>query len=164
VTGAVTGSIAVDTALLALKIGFLVLLYLFIWLIVRGATRDVRAAPQESIVIGAAQAAELRAQLAPPPPGRLTVLGGPGLPNGKPLVVTEALTVGRAPECGLRLERDEFVSGRHARLSPSEEGLRLEDLGSTNGTFVNDAKVTSARLLRIGDVVRIGETELRVEA
>ena len=46
-----TGSIAVDTALLALKIGFLVLIYLFIWMIVRSATRDVRAAPQESIVI-----------------------------------------------------------------------------------------------------------------
>jgi pSer/pThr/pTyr-binding forkhead associated (FHA) protein len=161
----VTGSVAVDTALLALKIGFLVLLYLFIWMIVRSATRDVRAAPQESIVIGAAQAAELRAQHAQEiPPARLAVVASPALATGRLLVLREPLTVGRAPECGLRLERDEFVSSRHARLTPSEEGLFVEDLSSTNGTFVNDAAVTTSRLLQIGDVVKIGETRLKVEA
>ena len=159
------GSVAVDTALLALKIGFLVLLYLFIWMIVRSATRDVRAAPQESIVIGAAQAAELRAQQqAQLPPARLTVVASPALGTGRLLVLREPLTVGRAPECGLRLERDEFVSSRHARLTPSQEGLFVEDLSSTNGTFVNDAQVTTSRLLQVGDVIKIGETQLKVEA
>ncbi|HXY16648.1 MAG TPA: FHA domain-containing protein [Gaiellaceae bacterium] len=160
-----TGSVAVDTALLALKIGFLVLLYLFIWMIVRSATRDVRTAPQESIVIGAAQAAELRAQqLKELPPARLTVVESPALATGRLLVLREPLTVGRAPECGLKLERDEFVSSRHARLTPSEAGLFVEDLSSTNGTFVNDAQVTTSRLLQAGDVITIGETKLRVEA
>jgi pSer/pThr/pTyr-binding forkhead associated (FHA) protein len=161
----VIGSVAVDTALLALKIGFLVLLYLFIWMIVRSATRDVRAAPQESIVIGAAQATELRAQqLAQLQPARLTVVASPALGEGRLLVLREPLTVGRAPECGLRLERDEFVSSRHARLTPSQEGLFVEDLSSTNGTFVNDAQVTTSRLLQAGDVIKIGETQLKVEA
>jgi len=160
----VIGSVAVDTALLALKIGFLVLLYLFIWMIVRSATRDVRAAPQESIVIGAAQAAELRAQQAQLPPARLTVVASPALGTGRLLVLREPLTVGRSPECGLRLERDEFVSSRHARLTPSQEGLFVEDLSSTNGTFVNDAPVTTSRLLQTGDVIKIGETQLKVEA
>ena len=161
-----TASIAVDTALLALKIAFLVLLYLFIWMIVRSATRDVRAAPQESIVIGAAQADELRARASAPrvAPARLTVVSSPALENGRLLVLREPVTVGRAPECGLRLEHDEFASSRHARLSPADNGLWVEDLGSTNGTFVNGARVRAVRLLQSGDVVQIGETELRVEA
>lgn len=159
-------SIAVDTALLALKIGFLVLLYLFIWMIVRSATRDVRAAPQESIVIGAAQADELRAasRAQPGPPGRFRVVASPTLPPGELLVFRAAVTVGRAPDSGLRLDRDEFASSRHARITPAPNGLWIEDLGSTNGTYVNGAPVTTSRQLLPGDLVRVGETELRVEA
>ncbi len=160
-----TASIAVDTALLALKIGFLVLLYLFIWMIVRSATRDVRAAPQESIVIGAVQADELRALARAPriAPGRFRVVASPTLKPGDLLAFPAAVTVGRAPDSGLRLDRDEFASSRHARITPAENGLYVEDLGSTNGTFVNDAPVTTSRQLQPGDRLRIGETELRVE-
>ena len=142
-----TGSIAVDTALLALKIGFLVLLYLFIWMIVRSATRDVRSVPQESIVIGAAQADELRAlaRSKPIPPGKFRV-------------------VGRAPDCDLHLDQDEFASSHHSRISPADNGLWIEDLSSTNGTFVNEARVTTSRQLLAGDLVKVGATELRVEA
>jgi pSer/pThr/pTyr-binding forkhead associated (FHA) protein len=162
----VTGSIAVDTALLALKIGFLALLYLFIWMIVRSATRDVRAAPQESIVIGAAQANELRALARPKPvaPGRFRVVGSPTLERGELLAFREPVVVGRAPDCGLRLDHDEFASSHHARISPADNGLWIEDLGSTNGTFVNEARVTTSRQLLPGDLVKVGETELRVEA
>ena len=160
-----TASIAVDTALLALKIGFLVLLYLFIWMIVRSATRDVRAAPQESIVIGAAHADELRAlaRAKQAAPGRFRVIASPTLLRGEVLVFQEPVTVGRAPDSGLRLDQDEFASSRHARINPAENGLWIEDLGSTNGTFVNDARVTTSRQLQPGDLVRFGETELRVE-
>jgi pSer/pThr/pTyr-binding forkhead associated (FHA) protein len=162
----VTGSIAVDTALLALKIGFLVLLYLFIWMIVRSATRDVRAAPQESIVIGAAQADELRAlaRAKPIPPGRFRVVASPTLTHGELLVFHEPVVAGRAPDSGLRLDDDEFASSHHARISPADNGLWIEDLGSTNGTFVNDARVTTSRQLLAGDLVKVGQTELRVEA
>jgi pSer/pThr/pTyr-binding forkhead associated (FHA) protein len=163
----VTGSIAVDTALLALKIGFLVLLYLFIWMIVRSATRDVRAAPQESIVIGAAQADELRAlarAAKPVAPGKFRVVASPTLARGELLTFREPLIVGRAPDSGLRLDDDEFASSHHARISPADNGLWIEDLGSTNGTFVNAARVTTSRQLLPGDLVKVGETELRVEA
>ena len=161
-----TGSIAVDTALLALKIGFLVLLYLFIWMIVRSATRDVRAAPQESIVIGAAQADELRALARSKPiaPGRFRVVASPTLERGELLVFREPVVVGRAPDCGLRLDDDEFASSHHARITPADNGLWIEDLGSTNGTFVNAARVTTSRQLLSGDLVKVGESELRVEA
>lgn len=158
-----TGSIAVDEALLALKIGFLVLLYLFIWMIVRSATRDVRAAPQESIVLSAADANALRARHGVGPSARLVVLSSPALAEGRRLTLTEATTVGRGYESGLRLDEDDFVSARHAVITPAENGVWIEDAGSTNGTFVNDAQVSTARLLAIGDVVRIGETRLRVE-
>ena len=158
-----TDAIEVDEALLVLKIAFLVLLYLFIWLIVRSATRDLRVAPQESIILGADEAAELRAQLAPRAI-RLTVLASPALQPGATVEIAQATHVGRGAENGLRLEDDDFVSSRHARFEPRTDGLWVEDVGSTNGTYVNGARVTSARLLREGDVVRIGQTDLQVAA
>ena len=155
-------AIDVDEALLGLKIGFLVLLYLFIWLIVRSATRELRVAPQESIVLGAEDAARLRAELQQQP-ARLTVLASPDLQPGATLEITVPTHVGRGAENGLRLE-DDYVSSRHARFDPRPDGLWVEDVGSTNGTYVNGARVTSARLLNSGDVVRIGQTDLQVAA
>ena len=158
-----TDSIDVDEALLALKIAFLVLLYLFIWLIVRSATKDLKTAPQESIVLGAEEAAQLRAQFAPQPV-RLMVLASPALQPGATMEIATATHVGRGAENGIRLEDDDFVSSRHARFDPRPDGLWIEDVGSTNGTYVNGARVTSARLLHSGDVVRIGQTDLQVAA
>ena len=63
----------------------------------------------------------------------------------------------------IRLDADTTVSSRHATLSRRADGLWVEDAGSTNGTFVNGARVTSARL-QPGDVIRIGHTDLLVEA
>jgi hypothetical protein len=161
----VIGSIAVDEALLALKIAFLVALYVFIWLVVRSATRDVKTAPQESIVLSAAEASELRTRLGQQeqPAVKLVVLSSPALPEGRHLELSQAVTVGRAPESDLRLDRDEYVSSRHAKITPAANGTWVEDLGSTNGTYVNGAPVSSARLLQRGDVIRIGDTQLRVE-
>ena len=158
-----TDSIDVDEALLALKIAFLVLLYLFIWLIVRSATKDLKTAPQESIVLGAEEAAQLRAQFAFQPV-RLMVLASPALQPGATVEIATATHVGRGAENGIRLEDDDFVSSRHARFDPRADGLWIEDVGSTNGTYVNGARVTSARLLHSGDVVRIGQTDLQVAA
>ena len=158
-----TDSIDVDEALLALKIAFLVLLYLFIWLIVRSATKDLKVAPQESIVLGAEEAAQLRAQFAAQPV-YLTVLASPALRPGATVEIATAMHVGRGAENGIRLEDDDFVSSRHARFEPRPDGLWVEDVGSTNGTYVNGARVTSARLLHSGDVVRIGQTDLQVAA
>jgi predicted component of type VI protein secretion system len=161
----VSAAIATDEALLALKVAFLGLLYLFIWMIVRSATRDVSAAPQESIVLSAAEASLLRAQhQQSPAKARLAVVASPTLPQGRHLTLTEATTVGRGPGCGLRLDHDEYVSSRHALITPADNGVWVEDLGSTNGTYVNGAPVTSTRLLQGGDLIRIGETQLRVES
>jgi pSer/pThr/pTyr-binding forkhead associated (FHA) protein len=163
----VTGAIDADQALLVLKVGFLVLLYLFIWAVVRSATRDLKVAPQESIVLSAQEAESLRAQFQPAlsaPRGRLLVLQSPALQVGSTVEVAAPTHFGRGAENAVRLDGDDFVSSRHAVLEPRPDGLWIEDAGSTNGTFVNGARVTTARLLAAGDVVRIGQTDLRVEA
>jgi hypothetical protein len=163
----VTGAIDADQALLVLKVGFLVLLYVFIWAVVRSATRDLKVAPQESIVLSAQEAESLRARFQPAlsvPRGRLLVLQSPALQVGSTVEVASPTRFGRGAENAVRLDGDDFVSSRHAVLEPRPDGLWVEDAGSTNGTFVNGARVTTARLLAAGDVVRIGQTDLRVEA
>ena len=158
-------AVTVDEALLGLKVGFLVLLYLFVWLVVRSATRGLTAgAPQESIVIPAAEAASLRAA-AGIATGRVVVLASPALQPGTAIELSDsAARVGRGADNLIRLDADTTVSNRHATLSKRPDGLWVEDAGSTNGTFVNGARVTSARLLQPGDVIRIGHTDLLVEA
>ena len=149
-------AVTVDEALLGLKVGFLVLLYLFVWLVVRSATRGLTAgAPQESLVMPAAEAAS----------GRVVVLASPALQPGTAIELSDsAARVGRGADNLIRLDADTTVSNRHATLSKRPDGLWVEDAGSTNGTFVNGARVTSARLLQPGDVIRIGHTDLLVEA
>ena len=151
-----------DETLLGLKLGFLVLLYLFIVLVVRSATRQVVAAPQESMVISARDAMSLRAQLTPPSV-RLVVRSSPVFEAGSAVEISGLARVGRAAESEILLEGDSTVSSNHAALEARLDGLWVEDSGSTNGTFVNDAPVTAARLLQRDDVVRFGQTELVVE-
>jgi pSer/pThr/pTyr-binding forkhead associated (FHA) protein len=63
----------------------------------------------------------------------------------------------------VNLARDEFASSKHARVEPRRDGVWVEDVGSTNGTYLNGIRLTQAKRLAPGDVVRIGETELRYE-
>ena len=156
-------AIATDETLLILKIAFLVLLYGFIVLVVRSATRGMeQAPPQESIVLGAAEASRLRAEhgLAP---ARLLVLKSPELAEGRTLEVAVPTVIGRDGESGIPLGRDDFASGQHARIEPRPDGVWLDDLGSTNGTYVNGKKLRRARLVRVGEIIRVGETELQVQ-
>ena len=158
-------SAQVETTLLALKIAFLVLLYLFIWRIVRSAARDLRL-PQESMILGPQQAAA--AGLVPQPVsrelGRLVVVASPVLDEGEVVTLdVQPLTVGRGANNVLPLDGDEYASTRHARFEPRRDGVWVEDMGSTNGTFVNGIRLTRERRLTPGDVVRIGETDLRFE-
>jgi pSer/pThr/pTyr-binding forkhead associated (FHA) protein len=155
-------ALATDETLLILKGAFLVLLYTFILLVARTATRDLRGAPQESIVLGAAEANALRASL-PAPAASFVVVDGPGLRAGSTIRVPTPTIAGREGDGGIRLDGDEFASSRHARIEPRADGVWVEDLGSTNGTFVNGSKIATKTLVRAGDTVRIGQTELRLE-
>jgi hypothetical protein len=155
-------SVAVEEALLVLKVAFLVLLYLFIWRIVRSAARDVRM-PQESFILapGSVPGLGSEPQLET---GRLVVVNSPALPEGDELTLnSSALRLGRGSENDVNLARDEYASSKHARVEPRRDGVWVEDIGSTNGTYLNGIRLTRAKKLAPGDVVRIGETELRYE-
>ena len=155
-------SVAVEEVLLLLKIVFLVLLYLFIWRIVRSATRDLRL-PQESFILKPERGGTT-ALGAVPSTGRLVVVKSPALDAGSDLVLNSApLTVGRGEQNDVELEADEFASAEHARFDPRRDGVWVNDVGSTNGTYVNGARIQRPRKLAPGDVVRIGETDLRFE-
>jgi len=164
----VTASIAISELLLILKIAFLVLLYLFIWRIVRAAAKEVRA-PQESMILGPQQAAVLRAQappaqVAPPELGRLVVLKSNVLREAELHPVNGVpIDVGRGGQNDIVLEGDDFASARHARVEPRADGVWVADLDSTNGTFVNGIRISRDRKLTSGDVLRVGETEFRFE-
>jgi hypothetical protein len=162
------GSVAVSEVLLLLKIGFLVLLYLFIWRVVRTASRDLRSAPpQESMILAPQRVQEQKKQKRRGEPrvaGKLVVVTSPALRAGEEHPIdSSAITVGREAENDIPLVRDEFSSGSHARIEPRRDGVWIEDIGSTNGTYVNGARLTAARKLSPGDVIRIGETDLRFE-
>ena len=73
------------------------------------------------------------------------------------------VTMGRSSECDIPLE-DDYASGRHARLFPQGTRWFLEDLGSTNGTYVNGAPVTRALPVGPGTAIRIGKTVMELEA
>jgi hypothetical protein len=166
----IPASVAVGEVLLLLKIGFLVLLYLFIWRVVKTASRDLRGASQESMILAPQNAAEQKRRQRDrergrvKPVGRLVVVSSPALRTGEEHAIDSGpLLVGREGENDISLVRDEFSSARHARLEPRRDGVWIEDVGSTNGTFVNGVRLTAPRKLSSGDVIRVGETDLRFE-
>jgi hypothetical protein len=182
-----------DIILLVLKIAILVLLYLFVWLVVRSAGRDIfrgSAGRQAGI---AAQPPDVGIPLAAPTPmdssaerlarrarrasertmagevldftghidPRLVVEQSPIVPAGVIFPLRGLVTVGRSPHSDIVLD-ESFVSSTHARLSMQGQLYVVEDLGSTNGTFVNEKQVTSAPL-HMDARLRIGETVFRYE-
>jgi len=150
-----------ESTLLVLKIAFLVLLYLFVWRVVRTASRDMRL-PQESFILKPALAGGAIGQQIRP--GRLVVTHSPVLEEGEEYdLSSSAVTVGRASQNTVSIDGDEFASARHARIEPRRDGVWVSDVGSTNGTFVNGIRIDRPRKLVSGDVVRAGETELRFE-
>ena len=92
---------------------------------------------------------------------RLTVVEGPAV--GQEFKLDGSATIGRSPDATVMVD-DPGVSRLHARIRRNDAGcFEVEDLGSKNGTFVNGARVDRPRKLARGDVVRVGETELRFD-
>ena len=90
---------------------------------------------------------------------RFVVLESPGLAKGYEIELTPPTVVGRESPNGIPLVDDDFASAHHARIDARADGIWVEDLNSTNGTFVNGGRVAAERL-EPGDIVRIGQTEL----
>jgi FHA domain len=150
-----------DQLLLALKAGFIVLLFLFVWRVLRIQARDLRAVPESG------SATEIRllrsgtgeVRLGP----RLVVLSSPVYPPGTLVRLDADVAFGRAAENDVVLEGDPYASSRHSAVLVRDGERVVRDLGSTNGTFVGGAPLAGEHVLRTGDELRIGETELRYE-
>ena len=162
----IVASTGVAELLLVLKIAFLVLLYLFVIRVIRSAGREQPATSQDSMILtpAAAAAAGLRRGAPARRSVRLVVQRSPSLEQGDEFALNSApLTLGRGGQNDLVLGGDEFASARHARIEVRGDGAWVQDLESTNGTFVNGSRVAGAQRLDAGDVLRVGETDLRVE-
>jgi hypothetical protein len=152
----------------ALKFGFLAVLYLFLIWVVRSAMRDlgrvegaVAAEPAEPP--GPPRRREsaipdLRAGVAP----RLEVIAAMGYEPGVTFDIGEGATMGRSDSAEIRVD-DPFASSAHAHIFPRGEYMYLEDMGSTNGTYLNGRAVRGAERLKVADVIRIGDSEYRYE-
>ena len=156
----------VAEVLLALKIAFLILLYLFVLRVIRSAGREHQAPSQDSMILtpAVARAAGLRREAPARRSVRLVVQRSPSFEEGDEFQLNSApLTVGRGGQNDLVLSGDDFASARHAQIEVRGDGVWVQDLDSTNGTYVNGARVAGAQRLDAGDVLRVGETDLRVE-
>jgi hypothetical protein len=156
-----------EQVLLALKVGFLVVLFVFIWRVIRVSRRDLRS-PQESMILGAAAAEAAGLGRAAPEPAseygpRLVVLSSPTYPPGTIVRLESDVTFGRATGCDVVLEGDPYASSQHAAVFVRDAARYVRDLGSTNGTHVDGHQIIAEHRLRPGDEVRVGETELRYE-
>jgi hypothetical protein len=134
--------------------------------VIRSAGRQKPAPSQDSMILtpSAAAAAGLGRGGSSRRSVRLVVQRSPSLEEGDEFPIDSApLTLGRGGQNDLVLVGDEFASARHARIEPRGDGVWVQDLESTNGTFVNGTRVAGAQRLDPGDVLRVGETDLRVE-
>lgn len=149
-----------EQLLLLFQALFLVLLYAFIWRVLRGANRDLTVA-EKSVTLPAG-VARPRAPGGPVGEARLVVIASDSLEPGSIIRAAGAVSIGRAPENAVALPDDDFVSARHARVEIDGDAARVVDLDSRNGTFVNGERIVKSRPVQLGDVVRVGATELKL--
>lgn len=139
-----------------LRYFLLALLWLFFLYASRMVIVDVRRSRREA---GERDAAAEPGARRPPP--RLRVVEPKAL-RGKVYDLAAEVTLGRSPSCTVALEDDTFASSLHARVFMRDGAAFVEDLGSTNGTYVNEERIGAATPIDRGDVVRVGGTVLEV--
>jgi FHA domain len=143
----------------ALKFGFLAVLYLFLLWVTRMALRDLRGTATPGFetgyhdVLGEDDGAT---------DAFLVVQEGGGLPQGEHFDLFGGISLGRSADADIRLD-DRYASGIHARVFNLGGGYFGEDMNSTNGTLLNSRELHGEAELTPGDVIRIGDTEFRFE-
>lgn len=152
----------------ALKFGFLAVLYLFLLWVARSALRDLargvepatsggpppeprrrRDEPQDGGMLGAMEP-------------RLEVIAALGHEPGTVFDLRDGATLGRSDHAEIRVE-DPFASSAHARIFAGGDFMNVEDMGSTNGTYLNGRKLRGPERLKVADVIRIGDSEYRYQ-
>jgi FHA domain-containing protein len=150
----------------ALKFGFLAVLYLFLFWVARSALRDLSS---HEVVAGGGEpeargrrrnegGSELRRAVEP----RLEVIAAMGHDPGSSWDIGSGATMGRSDGADIRVD-DPFASSAHARIFPREDFMHIEDMGSTNGTYLNGRQLRTAERLKVADVIRIGDSEYRYQ-
>jgi hypothetical protein len=152
-----------DSVLTVLKFCLLALLYLFLARVVWIVARELRGTPQP------ASAPPVRTPAAPPAPKAAKkrdwrlVIAEPKAERGQSFTITGDATIGRGGGCTVPISFDTFASQVHAKASPRDGDLWIEDIGSTNGTLVNGKRIEHPIKLRKGDKVKVGETVFEVD-
>ncbi|MBO9310878.1 MAG: FHA domain-containing protein [Chloroflexus sp.] len=143
-------SISIGVILLLLRVAVVFLLYFFLWQVIQVIKRDLS---QTSPVTAPAS-----------PYGQLVVTrsGQSGVAVGKVFPLNPITVIGRNPNCDIVLN-DSFLSSEHARLERRNGVWWLEDLNSTNGTFLNGFEVRGPTEVHPGDAIQVGRVELRLE-
>jgi pSer/pThr/pTyr-binding forkhead associated (FHA) protein len=155
-----------EQLLTILKLCLLALLYLFFFRVLRAVWVEVN--PPRALEGAGGGSVPAGGTPAPPSrrrskklPSQLIVLE-PASQRGRSWPLTSELTIGRAAGCHVAIPEDTFASQIHARVFQSDGQTWVEDLGSTNGTYVNRDRVTSATAVRRGDQVKVGGTVLEL--
>ncbi|MCL6106777.1 MAG: FHA domain-containing protein [Actinobacteria bacterium] len=187
-----------EPVLLGFKVLFLLLLYLFIFRVVRGVARDLKGGGEPAVMPAPAsvRAAPVAAAAIPPKPApmvrgerrpertgesedevgntsefdyltakikpRLIVQHSKVVDGGKAYRLKGGATIGRSPRSDIVLD-DSYVSSTHARIFSRRQFLYLEDLGSTNGTYVDGRRVSGDVQIKPGQEIVIGDTIFRYE-
>lgn len=155
-----------DPVAIALKFGFLAVLFLFLIWVARSSMRDLTRNDDDVVsdngdtgpVQRRQRGTDLRAGVDP----RLEVVAAMGLDPGAAFELGDGATMGRADGSDIPVD-DAFASSVHARIFPRGQFMYIEDMGSTNGTYLNGRRLRAAERLKVGDTVRIGETEYRYQ-
>ncbi len=154
-----------DSLLTILKLCFLALLYLFFLRVIRAVWAEMSGAPAAAPAPAPAPRAQRSwggsSRSNGKAGGRLRVLE-PADRKGQTYELADELTVGRAGGCQITLD-DTYVSQLHARVFRRDGQLYVEDLGSTNGTYLNRKKVTAPIAIRKGDRLQIGKTVMELQ-
>ncbi len=161
-----------ELTLTVMRLGLLVLLWVFVFAVVGVLRGDLYGTRVKRRTAGPGKEPAKR-PVTPRPsraerksrakgPTRLVVTAGPLSGTTLPLRPAGTL-IGRSPECALVLD-DDYASGRHARIFQDDDGTwRVEDLRSTNGTFLGSTRLTEPREVAVGSVLRIGQTALELQ-
>jgi FHA domain len=157
-----------DPLVVALKFGFLAVLYLFLLWVARSSMKDLSragagAAAAEPVEPPSPRRREsalpdLRAGVHP----RLEVVAAMGHEPGTSFDVGSGATLGRSNGADINVD-DPFASSAHARIFQRGDYMYVEDMGSTNGTYLNGRQIRTAERLKVADTIRIGDTEYRYQ-
>lgn len=137
----------IDLWLLIAKYAFLAFLYIFVFWALTVIRRDDSVPDEVAAVVAGA---------------RIRLIGGGDRSGPGSYAIDDSVLLGRTPECDIQLD-DAAASARHARISKRGRHWLIEDLDSSNGTFVDGVRVNGSRRVNPGQRIKIGRTELTIE-